>query len=298
MELYKKYRPVEFEEILGNKSAVDSLKGMVESGNIKHTILFSGPSGCGKTTLARIMAEKMKAEVLEMNLSDKTLRGIDGANDIIRNINAHPLYADRKVIILDEVDQATKDWQKAMKKPLEDTPNHIYFFLCTTMPEKLIKDIHTRSTQIQVELQDIRSLSTYLNDLTKLENKEIDKSLLRKIADASQGSVRKAVVFLDQVLSVDESKRADLVANISTQGNAEIIELCRALLKEENWYTISKILSNLKEDSESIRYAVLGYCNSVLLRKANNRASEIIEMFREPMYVKAVLTSTCYLLSI
>ena len=297
MELYKKYRPSTFNEVLGNKSAVDSLRKMVESKEIKHTILFSGPSGCGKTTLARILANEMQAEVLEMNLSDKVLRGIDGANDIIRNINAHPLYADKKVIILDEVDQATKDWQKAMKKPLEDTPNHIYFFLCTTMPEKLIKDIHTRSTQIQVELQDTRSLTNYLDELSTKESKSIDKSLLRKIADASEGSVRKAVVFLDQILSVDESKRNDLVVNIATQGNVEIINLCRALMQGECWENVSKILSGLQEDAESIRYAVLGYCNSILLRKRDARASEIIEMFREPMYVKAVLTSTCFLLS-
>lgn len=296
MELYKKYRPSTFDEVLGNKSTVDLLRNMIKT-EVKHTILFSGPSGCGKTTLARILADEMKSEVIEMNLSDKTLRGIEGANQLMSTLNSHPLYSDTKVIILDEVDQATKDWQKAMKKALEDTPEHIYFFLCTTMPEKLIKDIHTRSTQVQVELQDVRTLSSYLGTICDKEEANIDKSLLRKIADASQGSVRKAMVFLDQVLSVKEENREELIKNIAVQGNEEIIDLCRALLKKENWVVISKIISNLQEEPESIRRVILGYFSSVLLRNNNNyRACEVIELFSDNFFDngKAGLVSSCY----
>jgi len=297
MELYKKYRPSDFDEILGNKSTVDLLKNMIKT-EVKHTILFSGPSGCGKTTMARILANKMNAEIVEMNLSDKTLRGIEGANQLMSTLNSHPLYSDKKVIILDEVDQATRDWQKAMKKSLEDTPEHIYFFLCTTMPEKLIKDIHTRSTQVQVELQDIRTLSNYLYTICEKEQAKIDKSLLRKIADASKGSVRKAMVFLDQILSVEEENREELIKNIAVQGNEEVIDLCRALLKNNNWNNVKTILGGIQEEPESVRYAVLGYMSSVLLRSSNARASEVIEEFREPFYVKALLVNACYLLNL
>ena len=297
MELYKKYRPSELDEIIGNRSAVESLRQMIKKDSIPHTLLFSGPSGNGKTTLARILANKMNAEVTEMNMSHKEMRGIDGANELISKLGFKSLSGQKKVIILDEVDQATKDWQKAMKKPLEDTPNHVYFFLCTTMPEKLIKDIHTRSTQIQVHSINSRELSVYLKSIVEKENKSVNRSILRKITESSNGSVRKALVLLGQILEVSEDKQEELLKTIHIEDNEEVINLCRSLLRGERWQTISNILKGLKEDPESVRFAILGYMNSVLLNNGDVRACEIIMRFEQPFYNKALLTCACFELS-
>ncbi len=297
MELYKKYRPKEFEEVIGNQSSVTSLKNMLKNNNVPHTLLFAGPSGNGKTTLSRIMAEKMYADVVEINMSHKEVRGIDGANELISKLGYKSLTGGKRVIILDEVDQATKDWQKAMKKPLEDTPDNVYFFLCTTMPEKLIKDIHTRSTLIQVQRIPQRELSAYLDTIATKENKTVTKQILRKIAESSDGSIRKSLVFLDQVLDVPEDEQEELVKTININNNEIILTLCRELLYNKSWNDISTILKGLKEEPESVRYAVLGYMNSVLLNGDNPRAGQIIIRFSEPFYVRALLTCACYELS-
>ncbi len=299
MELYKKYRPKAFDEMVGNESTLVSLKNMIAKNSLPHTILFSGPSGCGKTTLARILANELGCtdnDISELNMSHKELRGIEGANQMVSNIGYKSLTGNRRVMILDEVDQMTSDAQKLMKKVLEDTPSHVWFFLCTTKPEKLIRDIITRSTQVQVELINSRTLASYMRTLAEREGKQLGASISRRIAEASEGSVRKAVVFLQQVLEVEEEQQEDLVNKITMEENAEVIELCRALMKKANWSTISDMLKNLKEEPESVRYAVLGYFNSVLLNNGDVRSAEIIMRFSEPFYNsgKAGLTLSCW----
>ena len=300
MELYKKYRPIKFDEMIGNESTLASLKNMIAKDSLPHTILFSGPSGCGKTTLARILASELgctdNSDISELNMSHKELRGIEGANQIVSNIGYKSLTGNKRVMILDEVDQMTSDAQKLMKKVLEDTPSHVWFFLCTTKPEKLIRDIITRSTQVQVELINSRTLASYMRTLAEREGKQLGASVSRRIAEASEGSVRKAVVFLQQVLEVEEEQQEDLVNRITMEENAEVIELCRALMKKANWSTIGDMLKNLKEEPESVRYAVLGYFNTVLLNNGDARSAEIIMRFSEPFYNsgKAGLTLACF----
>lgn len=299
MELYKKYRPKTFDEMIGNEATLSSLKTMIANDRLPHTILFSGPSGCGKTTLARICANELGCtdnDISELNMSHKELRGIEGANQITSNIGYKSLSGNKRILILDEVDQMTSDAQKLMKKVLEDTPSHVWFFLCTTRPEKLIRDIITRSTQVQVELINSRVLATYMRTLAELEGKKLNASIARRIAESSDGSVRKAVVFLQQVLEVSEEQQDSLVNRITMEDNAEVIELCRALMNKGNWNNVANMLKSLKEEPESVRYAVLGYYNSVLLNSGNPRAGEIILRFSEPFYNsgKAGLTLSCW----
>jgi len=299
MELYKKYRPKKFDEMIGNESVIASLKKMLAEDKLPHTILFSGPSGNGKTTLARILANEIgcvDSDITELNMSHKDLRGIDGANEITSTLGYRSLSGNKRVLILDEVDQMTPDAQKLMKKPLEDSPEHVWFFLCTTRPEKLIRDIITRSTQIEVEPIDKRKMAGYLRTIAEKENQKIGSSISVRIADKSEGSVRKAMVFLEQVLQVSEEQQESLVNRLTADDDEQVIELCRNLMQRASWPVIAQILKGLKEEPESVRYAVLGYFNSVLLNSGNQRAAEIIIRFSEPFYNsgKAGLTCACF----
>jgi len=299
MELYKKYRPKKFDEMIGNESVIASLKKMLADDKLPHTILFSGSSGNGKTTLARILANEIgcvDSDITELNMSHKDLRGIDGANEITSTLGYRSLSGNKRVLILDEVDQMTPDAQKLMKKPLEDSPEHVWFFLCTTRPEKLIRDIITRSTQIEVEPIDKRKMAGYLRTIAEKENQKIGSSISVRIADKSEGSVRKAMVFLEQVLQVSEEQQESLVNRLTSDDDEQVIELCRNLMQRASWPVIAQILKGLKEEPESVRYAVLGYFNSVLLNSGNQRAAEIIIRFSEPFYNsgKAGLTCACF----
>ena len=138
-ELYKKHRPKTLARVVGNKSTVEALRSMLEARTLPHTLLFHGPSGTGKTTLARIVKNELgclPTDFHEHNSSD--FRGIDFIRELRSKVNLAAAGPCR-VWIIDECHQLTRDAQNAALKILEDTPSHVYFFLCTTDPQKLIK---------------------------------------------------------------------------------------------------------------------------------------------------------------
>ena len=150
MELYRKYRPSTLDEMVGNEATIKSLKAELENGS--HVFLMTGPAGCGKTTLARIMAKEVNAGPLSIHeINSAENRGIDTAREIMEQMRYNPSDGDAIVWILDEMHQITSAGQNALLKALEDTPEHCYFFLCTTDPQKLIAPLKTRCSIINVK---------------------------------------------------------------------------------------------------------------------------------------------------
>lgn len=298
MNLYRKYRPVEFDEMAGNEAEIESFQKVLEKENPPHTFLLIGPSGCGKTTLARIAARKLGADALsltEINSADN--RGIDTAREIIQQLNYLPPGSGSRVFIIDELHQTSKDWQNAMLKPLEDTPEHVYFFLCTTNPNKLIKAIQTRCTEVKVNPLDPDTIYRIILRVAKKENMDISKEILHEIAENCEGSPRAGLVLLEKVSEMDTEAQMKRVIRMGPEMEEETINLCRVLLKENSWKSISPILQGLTEtDVEKVRYAVLGYMNTVLLKGGSHKAAVILEIFSEPFYNsgKAGLTLACY----
>jgi len=295
--LYVRYRPQTFDDMIGNEAEIQSLEKSLSKKDRPHTYLLTGPSGCGKTTLARIAAKKLGADELsvsEINSADN--RGIDTAREIIQQMTYTPLNGNIRVFIIDELHQTSKDWQNAMLKPLEDTPEHVYFFLCTTDPKKIISTIKNRCTQIKVQSQDSTELYRLLRRTAKIENLEVSKAILEEISDNCQGSPRAALVLLEKVSAVEDEKMMKEIISMGEEAEKETIDLCRALLGT-NWKSVAEILTKLKDlDPEKVRYAVMGYMNSVVLRSGQAKAAVAIECFSEPFYSsgKAGLTLACF----
>lgn len=293
-ELYKKYRPKTLKGIVGNKETVQTLSNMLERETVPHTILFTGPSGCGKTTLARILKNQLDCadiDFQELNCSD--FRGIDTVRDIARSVNMAPTGGSCRIWLLDEVHQMSKDGQNAALKLLEDTPKHVYFFLCTTDPQKIIKTIRTRCCEMPVELLRDRDAKRLVGRILKREEMAMKDDIIEDLIDAAAGSARQLLVILDKVLNLPENQQSNAIK--AEDVAKECIDLCRALIKCESWNKIAKILKELSGDPESIRYAVLGYARTCLLG-GNPQAARVIESFADNFYDSkaAGLALACY----
>lgn len=298
MSLYLKYRPSNLDQIKGNKTAVESLKNMLKNKDTcPHTFLLHGPTGCGKTTIARIIANELgckERDFMEVNTAD--LRGIDTSREIINRSQFAPMQGEITVWLIDECHKLTNDAQNALLKLLEDTPKHVYIILCTTDPQKLLSTIKGRCIQLQVSPLNETEMFQLLRRIVRDEGEEIDKSIFDQIIETSQGLPRNAIQILEQVLNVSEEERL-IVAKRNVDNQAEIIELCRLLLKGSPWSQVKVIVEGLKEqEPESIRRVVLGYCQAVLLKSENDRAAMIIEEFWEPTYDIGFvgITYACY----
>lgn len=296
MELYKKYRPKTLDTVVGNEDTVATLRNMLKRGTLPHTLLFHGPSGCGKTTLARILRKLLGCGALDfVEMNSSSFRGIDTIREVARLINLAPVNGPCRILLFDEVHKWTNDAQNAALKILEDTPPHVYFFLCTTDPQKLLKPIITRCTEMSVLALSEEELATLVKTVAKKEGVTLSRATVESIAESAMGSARSALVLLDKVCNLEEDQREAAISRIVAE-QSESIELCRALIAKAPWAKVSKILMRLKGEVESTRYAVLGYANVVLKKSGNHQAYNVIVAFSQNFYdsKEAGLTAACY----
>jgi DNA polymerase-3 subunit gamma/tau len=292
LTLYNKYRPTTFDEMVGNESAIVSLQKAITKKNHSHVYLLSGPKGSGKTTLARIMATTIlgASDINIREINSGSNRGIDTAREIIQQIR----YNDLIVFILDEAHGFSNDFARAILKPLEDTPEHVYFFLCTTDKEKVAKlekgALISRCKEVNLKALKIDELSLVIKRVCKLENVKLSNEAIEIIAEKAEGSPRSALVILESVLAFDdEDEQLKYLETASVdQEDPEIIELARALLNDKlQWKDIAKILKKLKENNkldepETVRYIILGYMSAVLLNGSmNKRAILTMDAFKD-----------------
>jgi DNA polymerase III gamma/tau subunit len=265
-----------------------------------HAFLFHGPKGNGKTTMARLMAKELGIkgqDLREMDTAD--FRGIDSIRDIRKQALYKPLEGSKRMWILDEAHQLTKDAQNALLKILEDTPEHVYFALCTTDPQKLLVTVKERCSQFEVKPLSTKEMIRLLVKVTKAEKEPVQKKVIMRIAKDSEGHPRAGLQMLDKVLRVEPDQRLHVAKQSVAQEN-ESIELCRALIKRAPWSKVSNILKGLKdEDPESIRRHVLSYAETVVLNKGDELAGAILEEFIHPFYNGGFpqLVYACFLIS-
>jgi DNA polymerase-3 subunit gamma/tau len=285
MNLYQKYRPQSFDEMVGNEAQIASLKKVLAKKDKSHAFLFTGPSGCGKTTAARIAARELGAgemSIQEINSADN--RGIDTARHILDLMRYSPTDGEAMVFIIDELHMTTKDWQNAMLKPLEDTPEHVYFFLCTTEPQKLAVALKNRCIEIKFAPLKPEQITLLLRTVNKGESLGVTKDILLDIADACDGSPRKALVMLEKVAALDDPKEQQevIAAGGAEEDEAEAIELCRVLMGKCTWGQVMEIVARLKkEDLENTRQVVMGYMKAILRKTWNAKAAMILDAFTQ-----------------
>lgn len=281
MELYRKYRPKSIEEMVGNESTIKAVKKELENGS--HVFLFTGNAGCGKTTLARIIAKEVGAgdlSIKEINSAEN--RGIDTAREVQEQMRYMPSDGGALVWIFDECHQWLAPVQNAFLKAFEDTPDHVYFFLCTTDPQKLIKPLVSRCSVVAMKPLTDEEMTYLLKRTARAESKKVTPDVVNAIIQQAEGGSRKALKLLAKVLYLDSEEEQLEVLSAGEDDNAETIELCRCLLSQGcNWAKLAQVIKDLDvSEPERIRQSVMGYMNSVLLKgKMNQNAVCALQAF-------------------
>jgi len=299
-EIHLEERPTSFKQMVGQREACEQLVALAKSEEgMPHCLLFTGPSGCGKTTLARIVRRRLKcsdADFAEVNAAES--RGIDMVRGIQARIGLAPIDGDARVWLIDECHQLTADAQGAFLKLLEEPPAHAYIMLATTDPQKLRRTIRTRCTEIKVRDLMISELVGLANRVAKDRTGEpLAETVAHKLAEVADGSARKALVLLQQIIGLGDPKKQTAALEKADVKQAAI-EIARAVMARKGWRPVAAILKTCDEDPESIRWMMLSYFTKVALGGGKNadHAVAVMEEFQDNFYdsKKAGLVISCY----
>lgn len=280
-ELYKRCRPDSFGAMVGQDAAVKTLTAMVEKDKIPHCLLFAGPSGTGKTTASLVLRRHLECsdhDFVEMDAASNG--GVDVARQIRRDAGLTPMMGSTRVWLIDEAHKLTNEAQNALLKITENTPKHAYFFLATSVPEKIIAALKSRFTVIPFKAFSETQMMALLKKTTKEEKAKIGQTVIDRIVEAAAGNARSALTLLEKCLLLeDDDARLDCIQSNDTQQAS--IELARLLMKRPKWADVAKLLKAIGDEPETVRRICLGYFRAVLLGSGDPRMAYLINCFRD-----------------
>ncbi len=207
LALYRKYRPQNFDELVGQDHIVQILKSAIQKGQIAHAYLFVGGRGVGKTSTARIFAKELGVSNKDLyELDAASNRKIDDFRELADSVHSLPFESKYKIYIIDEVHMLTKEAFNAFLKTLEEPPEHVIFILATTDFDKVPDTIKSRCQILQFKLASKKSIKEALLNVAQKENVQIGEDALNLLAFAAAGSFRDALGLFQKALAVSDSK--------------------------------------------------------------------------------------------
>lgn len=202
LALYRKYRPQDFGEVVGQEAVVKALEGAISQKKISHAYIFSGSRGTGKTSVARIFARALKVSANDIyEIDAASNRGIDDIRELRDGVNVMPFESPYKVYIVDEVHMLTKEAWNALLKTLEEPPSHVIFILATTELEKIPDTIISRCQTFSFKKPSRDTLKDVVVRVSKKEGYSLEAGAAELVALLGDGSFRDTLGTLQKVIS-------------------------------------------------------------------------------------------------
>jgi len=206
--LYRKYRPKNFKEIVGQEHIVSVLENEAKIGKVSHAYLFSGSRGTGKTSIARIFARALETnpeDIYEIDAASN--RGIDEVRAIRDAVHTYPYSSKYKIYIVDEAHMLTKEAWNAFLKTLEEPPSHVIFIMATTEAHKLPDTVVSRCETFSFKKPAHGSLVETVLKVAKNEGYVLEKKSASLIATLALGSFRDAFSVLQKAVNASSDKK-------------------------------------------------------------------------------------------
>lgn len=300
----RKYRPMTFEEMIGQKHVVQTLKNAVKNNRVAQAYIFSGMRGVGKTTTARILAKALncqhgptpspcnKCEFCKMINEDRSVdvleidgasnRGIDEVRSLREGVKYKPIHSRYKVIIIDEVHMLTTQAFNALLKTLEEPPPHTVFIFATTEFHKVPATIISRCQPFEFKKISQKEIINHLMEISRKENITISSYGLNLVAEAADGSLRDAQSLLDQAVafSGENISDEDLKEILGTVRREILFEFSKAILKEEP-NQIFPLVEKVIESGYDLRFfhkELTHHFRNLLLVKSVKHVKELLPL--------------------
>ena len=275
--IYRRWRAQTFSEIVGQEAVVATLRNAVTTGRVAHAILFTGPRGTGKTSLARILAKALNCEDLRpdgdpcdvcppcvairegraldlVEIDAASNRGIDAVRDLRERLSYAPTDLRRKVYILDEAHQITRDAWNALLKSLEEPPEFVTFMFASTHPQEFPPAILSRLQRFDVRRLTVPEISGKLERILAVDGREADPEAVDLVARLAAGGMRDAESILDQLLSsTSERIESDAVRELLGLADSELVDRFLAALAGGDAIAGIAVLDELETRGRDLR---------------------------------------------
>ncbi|MDD2679659.1 MAG: DNA polymerase III subunit gamma/tau [Candidatus Omnitrophica bacterium] len=270
-----KWRPNSFDEIIGQKNVVTTLKSALQKNRLAHAYLFAGPRGIGKTSTARILAKALNCkngptlepcgkcsscleiaqsrslDVIEIDGASNT--GVEDVRTLRENVKFAPSAGKFKIYIIDEVHMLSTAAFNALLKTLEEPPEFVKFIFATTHPDKIPSTVLSRCQRLDFRRISVIEIISQLERIVKAEKISVDKEVLFAIAKAADGSLRDAESILDQLVAFSKDKVSlkDVISVLGLVEQDALFEITDKII-EKNPKAVLDLFNKLSEEGKDI----------------------------------------------
>lgn len=300
--LYRKWRPMTFDDVVGQKQASDTLKSSIEGGRVAHAYLFCGTRGTGKTSTAKIFSRAVNCEnphngepcnecetcrgilngsildVYEMDAASN--RGVENIREIREEVIYTPVGCKYKVYIIDEVHMLTDEAFNALLKTLEEPPAHAIFILATTEPHQIPQTVLSRCQRFDFRRIGIDDIARRINKITEAEGIAITPDAAELIAELGDGSMRDAISILDRCAAFGGELTCDRISEITgIVVGKQLFEIADAVAEDNAKVALCRADEILKtgKEAQNLIENLIEHFRGLLVCKATDAPAALLE---------------------